>query len=175
MNNIFYGLLFVFLDFNAPIGLSIVGLIPDFIGYILIFSGLAELSAGKDRFSRMRPFAVAMAAYTALLYASDVFGIYVITGTMIRFLLGLAAILMSLFMSYNIVAGIKELETSLEQSLNSRPLFYVWIISAALRLAAYGLILIPELNTVCIIASNAAGVAFLVLMNRTKNLYYGGK
>lgn len=174
MNNIFYGLLFVFLDYDVPIGLSVVGLIPDFIGYILIFSGLTELSAGKDRFSRMKPFVIVMAVYTALLYASDLFGVYLIMGTMIRFLLGLAAVLMSLYMSYNIVAGIKALETALEQTLNSRPLLYVWIISALLRLAAYGLYLIPELSTISIITGNVAGIAFLVLMNRTKNLYYRG-
>lgn len=61
MNNIFYGMLFVFLDLDLNFGDSKVGLIPDFIGYILIFVGLAELTAGKDRFSRTMPFAAAMA------------------------------------------------------------------------------------------------------------------
>lgn len=35
MRNIFIGFLFVFLDFNLSLGTSQIGLIPDFVGYIL--------------------------------------------------------------------------------------------------------------------------------------------
>jgi hypothetical protein len=35
MQSLFWGLFFIFLDFNVTLGNSVVGLIPDFVGYIL--------------------------------------------------------------------------------------------------------------------------------------------
>lgn len=71
--------------------------------------------------------------------------------------------------------GVKDLEASLGQSLNSRPLFSMWTALAILSLAIYGLILIPGLKLLCIIAGFIVGIAYLVMFNKTKNLYYGGK
>jgi hypothetical protein len=175
VNNIFYGLLFVFLDFDVTFGYSKVGFIPDFIGYILIFTGLAELTAGNDRFSRARPFAIAMAVYTAILYVMDLFAVPLYLGALISFVLGLASTLMSLYISYNIVMGIKDLEAALGQDLNGGPLFSTWTALAILSLALYVLILIPGLNFICMIAGLVVGIVFLVLMSRTKNLYYYGR
>jgi hypothetical protein len=175
VNNIFYGLLFVFLDFNVTFGNSKIGLIPDFIGFILIFTGLKELSAGKDRFSHARPFAAAMAVYTGILYGMDMLGISYRLEALIPFALGLVSTLVSLYISYNIVTGIKDLEAALGQDLNSRPLYSMWVALAALNLAIYFLFLIPEINLLCIIAGLVVGIAFLVLFSKTKNLYYGGK
>ena len=36
-------MIFVFLDFDLNIGNSKIGLIPDFIGYIYMYKGAAEL------------------------------------------------------------------------------------------------------------------------------------
>ncbi len=173
VNNIFYGLLFVFLDLEVPFGNWKVGLIPDFIGYILIFAGLAELAAGKDRFSRMRPPAAAMAVYTGILYGIDLLGFSYYFDPIVPFALGLVSALGALYISYNIVRGVKDLEASLEQSLGSRPLFTVWIVLAAVSLAVCALFLLPKLDYVRMAAGSAAGIAFLIFMGRTKNLYYG--
>lgn len=174
MNNIFYGLLFVFLDFDVIFGTSKVGLIPDFIGYILISAGLAELTAGNDRFSRARPFAIAMAVYTAILYGMDLLGITYYLIQPVPFLLGLASTIVSLYVSYGIVTGVKDLEAALGQDLNSRPLYSMWTALAVLSLAIYLLYLIPGINLLCMIAGLVVGIAFIVLFSRTKNLYYYG-
>ena len=67
MNNIFIGFIFVFLDFNLDLGSSRIGLIPDFIGYVLIYQGLKELSGQSRRFSNAALIRSpsAMAVYTA--------------------------------------------------------------------------------------------------------------
>ena len=41
MSSIFTGMLLVFLDFNINLGRSKIGLLPDFIGYIVMAGGLA--------------------------------------------------------------------------------------------------------------------------------------
>ena len=59
MRNIFVGLLFIFLDFNLDFGTTRVGLIPDFIGYIMVFQGLKELIFLSEHFAKAKPFAMA--------------------------------------------------------------------------------------------------------------------
>lgn len=174
MNNIFYGMLFVFLDFNIQFGTTTVGLIPDFIGYILIVQGLAELTAGDDRFARVRPTAIGMAVYTGVLYAMDLFGISPAMPPLFVFLLGLASKLVSLYVSYNIVMGVNDLETLLGQDLNGRSLYTAWTILAVLSLAVYMLLLIPALGAICLIAGFVVAIVFLVALSRSKNLYYKG-
>ncbi len=174
MNNIFIGMLFVFLDFNLEFGATRVGLIPDFIGYILIVQGLTELTAGKDRFSRVRPVAIGMAVYTAVLYALDLFGMLLTTEPLLAFFLGLASTILSLYVSYGVVMGINDLEAALEQDLNARSLYTAWTVLAVLSLAVYMLSLIPVLSLVCLIAGIVVGIVFLVMLNKTKNLYYNG-
>jgi len=163
MNNIFIGMLFVFLDFNIDFGTTRVGLIPDFIGYILIAQGLAELTV-----------AIGMAVYTALLYALDLFGMLLTTEPLLMFLLGLASTILSLYVSYGVVMGINDLEAALEQDLNARSLYTAWTVLAVLSLAVYMLSLLPVLSLVCLIAGFIVGIVFLVMLNRTKNLYYNG-
>lgn len=175
MNNIFIGFIFLFLDFSIDFGATRVGLIPDFVGYILIAQGLAELTAGNDKFSRVRPFALVMAVYTAILYTMNLLGIYIYMGVLISTVIGLAALLASFFISYNIVMGIKDLETALEQDLSSRSLYSAWMAYTAISFVLFFLVLIPGLYYICTIAGNIAGIVFLVMMGRTKNLYYGGK
>lgn len=172
MNNIFIGLLFVFLDFDIQFGASKVGLIPDFIGYILIFIGLAELTAGNDRFSRVRPFAVYMAVYTGVLYAMDLFSISYNLG-IISSLLDLASLIVSLYISYSIVRGVQDLETLLEQDLNGGPLYNTWLALVVCTVAIFFIAFVPGLNVLCLIAGVVVGIVFLVMFNRTKNLYYG--
>lgn len=174
MNNIFYGMLFVFLDVDIRFGNSVVGFLPDFIGYILIAYGLKELTAGADRFSRARPVALVMAVFTAVLYGIRLLGISVFILPAALILLDIASLLAALYVSYGIVSGIKELEANLEQDLGAQRLFRVWTIQAILSLAIFGLALIPTLATLCFIAAIIAGIIFLVFLNNTRKLYYGG-
>jgi hypothetical protein len=173
VNNIFYGFIFVYLDFSITFGATRVGLIPDFIGFILISIGVAELTAGNDRFSRVRPLAIGMAVYTGILYALDLFGISYSLG-ILSFFLGLASMIMSFYISYSIVRGVQDLEMTLGQDLNGGPLNTAWLALVLCAGVTYALSLVPALAVVCLIASIVIAIVFLVMFNKTKNLYYGG-
>lgn len=43
MNHVFWGLLLIFLNFNITIDDSMIGILPDFAGFILIVLGLKSL------------------------------------------------------------------------------------------------------------------------------------
>jgi hypothetical protein len=55
MKNLFIGFIFVFLDFNLNISNSKIGLIPDFIGYLIIINGLMDMSEESTRFIKVMP------------------------------------------------------------------------------------------------------------------------
>jgi hypothetical protein len=172
MRKIFIGMIFVFLDFNIDIGTSRIGLIPDFIGYLFIIQGLAELSDKSRRFSAARPFAVFMAVYTAAIYVCNLLGLVVSMGVLPSLLLGAVTIFVSLYVSYQIVMGIKETETTEARFLNADALYRSWRLYVFFSVVSLALVLIPVLALICIIACFAAGIYFLVCFNRSKNLYY---
>ena len=75
MSKIFVGLLLVFLDINFTFNTTTIGLLPDFIGYFILIGGLAEMAAVNSHFGKARPFAIAMAIYTLILYILDLIGL----------------------------------------------------------------------------------------------------
>jgi len=171
MRHIFIGFLFVFLDFNLNLGASQIGLIPDFVGYIFVIQGIAELENLSPRFIKARPASLGMAVYTGLLYVMAVFGIG--TNDIASFVLGLVSTLISLYISYNIVMGVKDMEASSGRYLNAGGLYSNWTLLAILSLIVYLLFIVPILNILCIIAGLIAGIVFLVSFSKTKNLFYG--
>lgn len=164
-------MLFVFLDFNINVGSSTIGLIPDFIGYIIMAKGLAELENESYYFEKARGFTKGMAVYTAILYAMDLFGFSRGIGIG-AFLLGLVSVGISLYISNCIVKGVEELEGIHNTYLNADSLYSVWKAYAGFTIAAYVLILVPLLNVICILVSLIAAIVFLVSFNKSKNLYY---
>lgn len=171
MRNIFIGLLFIFLDFHIDFDATRIGLIPDFIGYIIMINGLNELSFKNMRFSKIRPFAVGMAIYTGVLYAFDLLAVSFNLGGL-SLLLGLASTIISLYISYNIVMGVKDMELAYSQQLNGDNLLTIWKVVAVLSLAIYLLFFIPALGILCVIGNIVVAIIFLVSFNKTKNLYY---
>jgi len=171
MRKIMAGMVFVFLDFTINMEASRIGLIPDFVGYILIIQGLSELSPLSFRFEKVKGLSAVMAVYTAVLYALDLFGVLVDIG-IFSWALGLASAIASLYISYNIVMGVKDIEAASGRYLDGAGLYATWKVYAAVSLAIHVLFLIPLLGILLIIAGLILGVVFLFAFNRTKNFYY---
>lgn len=136
-----------------------------------MINGLNELTHKSIRFSKIRPFAVGMAVYTGILYAMDLLAISINIGSL-ALLLGLASTIISLYISYNIVMGVKDMEIAYTQQLNGDNLLTMWKVLAVLSLAIYLLFFIPALGLLCIIGNIVVAIIFLVSFNKTKNLYY---
>ena len=115
MSKIFVGLLLVFLDINFTFNTTTIGLLPDFIGYFILIGGLAEMAAVNSHFGKARPFAIAMAIYTLILYILDLIGLSAALGYAAT-ILGLLSTLISLYLSYHIVRGVMEIEDAQARS-----------------------------------------------------------
>ena len=170
MKKIFLGFLFVFLDFNLNAGNSTIGLIPDFLGFIFLVKGLQELSHESKRFVRMRPYAIGMAVYSGILYVMDLLGMSAALGWA-GVILGIIATILILYISYNIIMGVKEIEANRNANLNGENLYSTWIPMAIMQVVTYVTIVAPAISIICIIVSFVLAIVFLVQLNRTKNAY----
>jgi hypothetical protein len=171
VKKIFIGLLLVFLDFNLNLGNAQIGLIPDFIGYIVMGNGLIEMAAESQEFSKVRAHAAAMAGYTGILYVLDLTGISVSLGYL-AYLLAIASTLVSLYISWHVVAGVREMEEKYGAFLNGDSLKSAWTILAVFSIAAFAYLLFPALGVICIIAAAIVAIVFLVAFSKSRTLYY---
>ena len=112
-SSIFWGILFLF-DFRIN-GFDIL---PDFVGYLLIFHGLGLLLSRKDHFLVARN-------YTLPLIVLSFFSIYEVQRplnqmdpfTLLAMLIGLAAMVLNLLVIYHICMGIAELAEEAEKEI----------------------------------------------------------
>ncbi len=171
MKNIFIGFIFIFLDFHLSLGSSKIGLIPDFVGYIIMINGLAEMSGQSMRFMKIKSYASGMAVYSGLLYLLDLMGISVSLGVL-TYIFAIISTAVSLYISYNIVMGVIEVEEKYNVRLNGDSLKSTWTFIAVLDVLSFVLLLIPPAAFICMILSFIAAIFFLFAFNNSKNLYY---
>lgn len=171
MRNIFSGFILIFLDFNLNLGNSTIGLIPDFIGYFVMIGGLDQMVGESTIFTKVRPFVVGMAVYTGILYFLDLFGISMSLGVL-TYVLALTSMAISLYISYNIVMGVIDMEGKYNRPLNGDSLKSTWTLMAVLNVLTFVSLLIPLIAIISIIASLIVAIFFLLAFNNSKNLYY---
>lgn len=171
MRKIFIGMLFICLDFNLDIETIRVGLIPDFVGYIILIYGLGEMALESFRFAKAKPFALGMAIYTGILYFIDLTGVWY-TLELGGFILGLVSLAIMLYILYQIVMAVADIEQTQGKFLNANNLYTIWKVLAALSFIIYLLMFVPALGLLCIIATLVTAICFLVSFNKSKELYY---
>ena len=152
MNNIFIGFLLVFLNFNLNLGNSTIGLFPDFIGYIVMINGLAEMAEESQLFLKVKPYAAGMAVYTGILYFIDFLGVSPSLGAF-SYILAIVSTIISLYISYCVIMGVKETEEKHNTELNGDSLKSTWNILAVFHIAVYITLLFPPLAVICIIVA----------------------
>ena len=170
MKNIFYGFLLVFLSFDFTIGRSTINLIPDFIGYILIIKGIDQLISESDNFSKSRSLAQGMAIYSGIIFLMDLLGI---TGSLgnLAIILGIISTIVSLYITYNLIAGVKDIEKNHGTALNGNELYSLWKVMAVLQGISYITLIIPILSIPAIIANLVINIIFLLKFYGAANQY----
>lgn len=171
MRNILIGFIFIFLDFNLDLGNSRIGLIPDFVGYIALINGLVEMSKESPLFMKVKSYASGMAVFSGILYVMDLLGISVSLGGL-SYVLAIISTVISLYISYNIVMGVIDMESKNSKNFNGDSLKSAWTIIAVFNALTYVLLLFPPMAFVCMIVTLIVTIFFLFAINTSKNLYY---
>ena len=174
MHRILIGLLFIFLNTKLHVGESVIGLFPDFVGYVLLTRGVSELEEDGAHFGNIRAIAVVMAVYTSALYLVDLLGGVYIFLPVTYVLASISAI----FILYRIIGGIAGMEQNWQVPLHAAALQHWWMAVVATQLTALLLSILYVngviLGIVSSIANGITGIVailFLVAFHSTETCY----
>ena len=123
---LFWGFLFTFVNAKVhPAGLT-VGLIPDFVGFFLLWRGLVVLSSESRVFKKLTPVALVFLFVSLFMYVTDLFNVFS-EDNMIMFAVGIVYTAARLFFCYFILRGIKDMEVKRNAEFYSAKLFRAWV------------------------------------------------
>lgn len=169
MSNIFIGYIFVFFHLK----INGFDLLPDFIGYILIYRGLCKLTVETAIFEKAKPATIGMGI---LSFMSLIVGGTINYNSLIWSVINLLATLVSIYILYIINTGIYEIEQTRNIPLNSEKLFEIWKIQSVLSIGCTVLAWIPNtiiavIAVLLTLAAIIANIVFLVNLNNTKKIF----
>ena len=177
MKPVFWGFVFLFLNFNLIVNDHVLNVLPPFVGCWLLYRGFEEMAAESDKFDSLRPFAVGLGVYTALLWVGDLLGVS--AGGWISVLLGIAASAVELYVAWGVIQGLREAEDRRQADLNTPAMYKAWMVLLVTQVAVYVIQLLglalwslaAALAVVCILAGLAGIILFLVAVWRAKKCY----
>ena len=134
MTYIFWGYILTLLDFN----INRFDILPDFIGYALIFAGVHKLSALSKHFSKARIFSAIMFVYTfselfhfeTIILEQDIFMIFIMAANL--FLL-----FVPIYLMYLITCGVGSLEQQSQTDLGKDLLLRIWKVFLLISVSVY--------------------------------------
>lgn len=169
MMHMFIGWLFIF--FHVKI--NGFDLLPNFIGYALIFIGLTRLAGKSLNFEKAKPWAMGMSIVTFPVCIGQFFGFNF--GNPVFRVVNLLSVLVRLYILYLINLGVREMEQKQNIDLGSEMLLRIWKIQVVVNILCTGLslihikivVLIVSLLAVIGVVTNAV---FLVYFYRTAKI-----
>ena len=171
MKKIFWGLILTFIDIN----LSGINIFPEFVGYLLIFFGMRELSVSRTMEKGWTLLASTAVAFVTWLPFELSGGL----GDAIETLLSCAQLVTQIWVSWMVVLAVKELEEKSGIALNSAVLQKRWklvtilavvslvvaILTAVLEVEALALVAVGA-TAVCVIAA----IIFIIDFHKSRKL-----
>ena len=151
-----------------------IDLLPDFLGFILIAAGLWQMADKSNHFERSIPWAIGGTVLSVLPHILDLFTVP-FEGP-ISVLVSWVYTAVILFISYNIIAGVGDLEETVDMDLGYENLNLVWKIQAVSTIAGALLSYVPIglFHTIVLILSIIGlgmHIAFLVLFFKARTRY----
>lgn len=172
MQNIFYGMVLSFLNFSFNIGNCKIGLIPDFLGYILILKGVREIVSESEYFTKIELHIKLMVLYTLFLYIMDLLGNSSHINDIFNIVLGIIFAIIALYIVYNIIMGIIDIEKINNYNLKSDILYSLWKARVISTVLVYLTVFIPAIMLIVIMIGFIVNIGFIIKFNDSKNLYY---
>ena len=155
MSKIFAGFLFVFLNFNLTLNQTYtVNLLPDFIGFLLLYLGTRELLEESPRYSAAGPWLLALTAYSLAVWVLNFLGI---SGGWVA--------------TWLVIKGFGDIENNNRVEIGAAQSMHSWKICAILNIVAVGLSWVPLLNILLLLGMVVVTILLLVSLNKTRKLY----
>ncbi len=156
MKLIFIGLIFILMELNLGINL-----LPDFVGYLLIWKGCGELAGDSVKLANARPLALILTGLTAVVYVMTLLKLTSGLGV-IGIILELAMVFGSLLMIFMIGQGVREMEIKHGADFNAVALLNSWKLLAVVEVVAYALMLVGGTESVLALVASVLLLATLL-------------
>ena len=172
MQQVFWGILFLFLNVNLTFGSVTIGLFPDFVGYLLLLQGARTLAGRIARFSRLEPLCVGGAAYTGVLYLLNLFGVSTGLGW-VAYLAALGEFVLGILAGARVVGGMEDAERAYGCSFAAAELRQAWQLSSIVGAVSCLLVpwIVPVLSIPAMLANFVCAILFLYALYRSKQLF----
>lgn len=127
MKLVFWGLIFLFFNFDLHVGNSTITLLPAFAGYAMIYVGLGEV-VECERFQEVRPEAKWAAIYSAVIWILNCTGLFVsgVIARVLAIVLSIVGLVFQIYITYYIAKGVCELEEDYDLILYAKELMFSW-------------------------------------------------
>lgn len=170
MNRLFWGLLFVALDFELNPGSVTIGLLPDFIGWYLLMKGMEALAEENRYFDRGRHWAFALCLLNVVLYGADLLNPSGMNA-FAMWMLGLAGLCVGVYVTGSMIRGIRQMEEDHHRQLHSEKLKIMWMIQAVMGILAHLFSWLPLVGEFTAAAAVVTAVCLLIAMYGTAKCY----
>ena len=170
MDKLFWGFFFLFLNFSLNMDGASLQLLPDWLGFILLYLACGELLQESEMFRKPQPFCIGLAIYTGILWLLDLMGIGANLG-IVSWILSLAATCLNLYVSMLIIDALSNVEMRRNYDLCVAHLRKVWKVLAVATVAANVLLIGPVIALVCVLVAAVTGIIFLVAVHGTRKAW----
>lgn len=161
MDYIIMGFVFLLIDFSLSFGEATLDLFPDFVAYLLILKGLRKFLKKGTYFVKCEKAAQIMFGVSLVIFVLNMTG--VLSRIMILAIIcGVINTTARLYISYNLVIGIKEVEESDGCNLEGETLLKCWKVMAVFAVIGFGTVFIPIVRALVGIAGLVTSILFLM-------------
>ncbi|EJF42007.1 hypothetical protein HMPREF1141_3544 [Clostridium sp. MSTE9] len=167
MTKLLLGTIFLFLDYSLPFGNGVLGLLPDFVGYALLWFGAKELDSYGDRFEDTRLYSLILLPVTGIIYVLDALGVTNLLGVYGLLALRVLMTCAALFVSYCLIFAINQVEVKLRRPMDTVQLMDSWRVSALFLAMAYVMLLVSFLARFSSMVLLAAGLYYVICFARS--------
>ena len=157
MKDIFMGLFLITLDINVPIGSGALGLLPDFVGYWILWKAMSGRGNAMEKGAFV---AQKLMLFSAVVYLLDLLSLtsrFVMVGMIIGCISDMAVC----YMQYLTIKEIEEIAGQSQECISK--LKAVWFFAALVLLLKYVLLWIPLINILGVMLARVADILFVVM------------
>lgn len=168
MEKLLLGLVFATLDLDltSETG-TIIGLLPDAIGYILIIAGMREMRIFSNVFLKGVGVALGAALASGAMYVWNLFGgsdSLSITVLLVE----LAELILRSFVVFFVTKGVRDMEEEINVEMRGKIMHWLWLGMTVITAVAYLCVWIPVVSGIAALASGLLAIGYLVLFYLAK-------
>lgn len=169
MSKIFIGFLFVFLNLSFKLDdIHVINLLPDFIGFMLLYLGTRELREESRRYTTAAPWLLVLTAYGIACWLMKLLGI---DGGWVTSLLELVAAGVTYYATWLVIKGFEDIENNNSVEIAASGSMRSWRICAILNIVAVALSWVPVVGVLLLLGMVVVTIMLLASLNKTRKLY----